>query len=679
MRRILTALAAAALSVRPAPAQAPFTPGELARDVASRFAAGAAERFDSVYPFERGAGMVRFAASRGLARRATVAHVVRAEGDTAVILLGGHVEFGNSGNETGYATGYSGLYAARRTPVGWRLVSRILPSATGRIRSQALGVALEPGRGLAVDDTMDVEVRGANGFAVHLNHRAAVAAVRVNGRAVRHQAGGGILWVPAREGPTRIIIRYTLDVARDSAADPNAGRFAAPFGHVRGEYFWHPRFDTESGAGTAFRIMVRAPAAYHVAADVPQNARVAGGVRVVRAASAGPTSSLSLFYDREWCVTERRVGGFRFVSFATPGFTPSADSLAVEFERAYRLLAGIFGTPRGGYIAVVQGRAREGAGWLFRSNDALVAAERGGVFLVGHPAPRAYFGHEVAHGWTNPTGEAARFLSEGWATFAESLLLRAGYGVEVERTFWERSRNLYEIGGYEGRSRIRGDQGDLSYHKGAWIFRMLRDAVGDSAFTRGMRAYMSIPIGQPAGVEELAAALSRASGRDIASFLRPWVEEAVIPDVDAHAEGERIVITQRGPVFQLPLELEIHTASGAPVRRTIWLARAADTVVVPGAELLDVHVDPEHRLLLRRRRGEVVRFEHTAPGAERVMLRGNLSSAEIPAVRDGEQWSVTLPLTEGRYAYSWVVDGNATPLRLRVVLPREELENPYPR
>ena len=91
---------------------------------------------------------------------------------------------------------------------------------------------------------------------------------------------------------------------------------------------------------------------------------------------------------------------------------------------------------------------------------------------------------------------------EGWATFVESYLVAAAHGAEAERAFWDSYRNHYERNGFEGGVGILTDYNNrgVAYSKGAWIFRMLRDRLGEATFLRGLRAYMDTPEGQPAGI-----------------------------------------------------------------------------------------------------------------------------------------------------------------------------------
>jgi hypothetical protein len=143
----------------------------------------------------------------------------------------------------------------------------------------------------------------------------------------------------------------------------------------------------------------------------------------------------------------------------------------------------------------------------------------------------------------------------------------------------------------------------------------------------------------------------------------PWFTEKVIPDVRAKIVGDRVIISQvqATPPFDLPLDIGITTASGAAVRRTLHLTRRTDTLRINSADSMTaVHIDPDHRLLLRRHWGERVRFElpvADARGARSVALVGDFSLAAIPASRDGDRWVVELPLGDGRYVWSWQLDG----------------------
>lgn len=273
--------------------------------------------------------------------------------------------------------------------------------------------------------------------------------------------------------------------------------------------------------------------------------------------------------------------------FATDNFQPSLRDIENAFVRAYAVLHARFGRPKSTYLAIAQGRARSGSGWFFRSNDLIVAGLNGGRPMVDAPFPRATLGHEMAHGWTTPTGPGTNFLLEGWATFAEALLLRDEFGPDVERTFWEAQRNRYERSGWEGTADILDDpfNSGIAYSKGSWIFRSLQQVLGDSVFDRGMADYLAIPIGRSAGVEELGTMLSRAAGWDVDAFLRPWLSESGTPDVEAEIEGGRVLLRQRGTSFSLPLTIEARGTEDT-VRTEVWLTDVEAELEPPGDSAL---------------------------------------------------------------------------------------------
>jgi hypothetical protein len=267
------------------------------------------------------------------------------------------------------------------------------------------------------------------------------------------------------------------------------------------------------------------------------------------------------------------------------------------------------------------------------------------------------------------SGPAANFLQEGWATYCESLVLRDLYGVAAEHALWERLRTSYIggqdrsgfQGGFEGRQSLLGDpdNGRIHYYKGSWIFHSLEHVLGDSLFDRGMRAFVRHAGYGANGYEELIDDLSKAAGRDVASLVMPWLTERYIPDVDARVEGTSVVVTQSQPTapFDLPLDVELVTNAGV-VRRAVHLTARADTLDVRGlAAISDVRVDPGHHFLLRRHWGDTARFALRAPAAHTVELMGSFLAKPVAATRNGDVWTVELPLTEGRYVWLWRIDG----------------------
>jgi hypothetical protein len=667
------------------------TPDSLARLVLARFASGTTVAFDSVYPDPLGRTVVEAAVRRKAAREAGLHRVLWASPERAVLLITGTVRagrgagLGTGGDETNLVRRFSGLYEAARSGGSWMLTRQIPLDTANFIRAQTLHVALTPGTESRIVDTLALSIGSPYGFAARLNNASELEAVLLDGRPVEHAFGGGVLWIAApQRAHAELVLRYTIPDEQApktsgevlSAAATTAPADSAPaYGALNNTDVWHPFFNYDSGNDMAqLSVTVTLPARYRLTTSVPQTETVHDGVRTVHGVSLHPEFLLALIYDRDWRPVTTTIGTVRFETFLEPDFHFSHDTLAAIAKRVYRVLEPRFGAPMppSKYLAAVEERALGRGGFTVRMNNAVISG--GGAKALDETVlgPSFVFAHEVSHGWTmNASGLAANFLREGWATFAESLVLRDVYGPEVERAFWERIRTSYAtgrdrngyFGGFDGNQSILGnpDNGRVHYYKGSWILHSLEHVLGDSVFDRGMREFIERSGTGPDGYEELIAAMSHAAGRDMTPFIMPWLSEKYIPNVEGHIEGQRLIVAQTQPSapFDLPLDVDLVTSSGT-VRRSVHLTSRADTVDVgdlDGRKVTQVHIDPDHHFLLRRHWGQLVRFELEAPEAKTVALSGNFLVEPIPATRHGDRWTVELSLTEGRYTWLWIVDG----------------------
>lgn len=664
------------------------TPAALATLVMDRFASGTVESFDSVYADPLGRAVVESAVRNEGKRAVGSARVLEASGDRAVLLLTGAVRSGNgSGMETGsdetnVVRRFSGLYEATRSGSSWMLTRQIPLDTANFIRAQTLHVALAPGKQSDILDTMSVSIGSPYGLAMRLNNATQIASVRLDGRPAKYEMSGGVLWIdaPKRDASRRsqLVLRYSIadEKQPDSSktvAKPAPADTVPAYGALNNTDVWHPFFNYDSSHDFGpLAVTVTVPAQYRLTTSVPQTESVSNGVRTVHGESMHPQFLLAIIYDRDWKPVTTRIGDLRFETFLTPSYHFSSDTLAKIVKRVYSVLVPRFGEPQlpSHYLAVVEDRALGHTGFAVRMNNAVISGDRATAMDELVLGPSYPFAHEVSHAWTmNATGPAANFLQEGWATFSESLVLRDVYGEDAEHAFWERVRTSYATGldragwrgGFEGKQSILGnpDNGRVHYFKGSWIFHQLDHVLGDSVYDRGMREYIARSGTGADGYQEFIAAMSHAAGHDMTSFIMPWLTEKYIPDVDAHVDGDRLIVTQSQPSanFDLPLDVELTTDSGA-VRRSVHLTARADTISISElGKVSAVRVDPDHHFLLKRHWGEQVRFTLHAPQAKTVELAGNFMAKPIPATREGDLWTVTMPMTEGRYIWLWRVDG----------------------
>ena len=140
-----------------------------------------------------------------------------------------------------------------------------------------------PAQKLVVKDDIAVSVKGNFGFAINLNHRASIKKVKIDGKEVDFQFGGGLLWVNIPPSKTaQLSIEYELDEIDTNQADSNSSFWGGDFGHVRNQFYWHPLFDFNSETGKAdFKIIARIPKEYQLVTTIPQTESIDGTMRVV--------------------------------------------------------------------------------------------------------------------------------------------------------------------------------------------------------------------------------------------------------------------------------------------------------------------------------------------------------------------------------------------------------------
>jgi hypothetical protein len=531
-------------------------------------------------------------AHKNIGRKAGAHKVLRVYADSAFVLLTGLPSFGNSGDETNSALHYSGIYLLKKNGTNWQIAGRIAFDRLNQIISQHMGLEVKPGEGITVNDTLTINVKDKNGFIVRLNHRASLNSVLLNGKKVPYSFNGGLLWVtsPLKQ-QQQLLLHYSLLVERDDK-NVNSGYFGATYGHIRNQYCWHPFFSYASPNDRAeFVVHCSLPADYPLSTSLPQTDRTSGKLRFIEARSENPTFALSLYYDKDWQVSRQQKGSTNLVIYATKDFEPARDTLYRYFSETSDILSARFGPARSTYLGIVQDRSGGGNGWKNRSNNTIISAAKGSYLIVNGLRPRAIFGHEIAHGWTTPSGPAANFLSEGWATYCESYLLANRYADTIIKPFFASQRANYLNGGYEGKISLNNDYSNngASYGKGAWIFYMIEKQLGSARFEAAMRMFIR---SNKQDVNNFIQLVSREAGKDMAPMIRPWLENKTIPLLSIRQQDQRLIVRQEGDLFIFPLMISLKPKNGSYVNKTITINSREQSIDVSGIDLESYQVDP---------------------------------------------------------------------------------------
>ncbi|MCC2546510.1 M1 family peptidase [Hymenobacter sp. BT175] len=300
-----------------------------------------------------------------------------------------------------------------------------------------------------------------------------------------------------------------------------------------------------------------------------------------------------------------------------------------------------------------QGSARELLDWEYSGVEREIAHE-----LFHH-----WFGDYVtAESWSNLT------INESFANFSEVLWAEHAYGPDGGAAQAYRSLRTYlgNPGNYP-KPLVRfqyADKEDLfdavTYQKGGSILNMLRSYLGSDAFFRGLKLFLTQNAYGTGEAQQLRLALEQASGQDLSWFFNQWYYGAGHPVVtidyawDEARREQQVTIrqTQPGPVFQLPISVDVYV-NGQPRRHQVMMQQATQTFRFPAAARPElVNVDAEKVLVWQKTdnkplTGYAAQYRQAAGYMDR---REALTAALGKAAEPGAQKLLLAGLTDPHYS-----------------------------
>ncbi|QQC88247.1 M1 family metallopeptidase [Streptomyces alfalfae] len=295
----------------------------------------------------------------------------------------------------------------------------------------------------------------------------------------------------------------------------------------------------------------RAPITFRITTPGDRTA-VANGRLVSR--TRAPGDRLRWTYDSEQPLSTQlvqlAVGTFELVESEGPGGLPLRDVVPeslVEPTAAYRAL-----TPD--HLKWLEERLGpypfHRYGILVGDTDLGVALETQTLSLVpkadllgGKVDAERNMVHELAHQWFGDSvalkSWSDLWVSEGHARFYERLYSEAHGGDSFEAAMKT---------AYAAHDQWRKDFGApaeptepnlfkrMRYDGSALVLYALREKVGEAAFQKIERAWVSGYQGRAAGTRQFIALASKVAGEDLEGFLRPWLYGSKTPPMPGHPD-----------------------------------------------------------------------------------------------------------------------------------------------
>jgi hypothetical protein len=148
----------------------------------------------------------------------------------------------------------------------------------------------------------------------------------------------------------------------------------------------------------------------------------------------------------------------------------------------------------------------------------------------------------------------------------------------------------------------------IMYGKGAFVFRLLRDTLGQAKFDQLLRTYLQEYRGKNASIDEFEKLSTRVAGDNLRYFFARWVESTGVPEFSS----DYLIIRTRGGKFvargtikqnydnlRLPVEVQLRSEGENGLKtETLRMDEAsADFNIESTGKPLGVVIDPNYKLL----------------------------------------------------------------------------------
>ncbi|HEY0547668.1 MAG TPA: M1 family aminopeptidase [Pyrinomonadaceae bacterium] len=241
------------------------------------------------------------------------------------------------------------------------------------------------------------------------------------------------------------------------------------------------------------------------------------------------------------------------------------------------------------------------------------------LFDPTRPVPEARLEREVAYQWWGQTVGLKSFddawLSQGlaeWSAFAlrESTLDEGGIDA-AQREMQERALTFEQTASIARAPAALDDQSaafqSIVFYKGAMVFRMLRQTMGQEKFTQLMHTFLEQYRGKNASIDDFERLASQVNGEPLRYFFAQWVEGTGVPEFQVEYQIIRTrsgKFVTRGTVRQsfeslrLPVELSLRSEGGNTQLTTVRMdEKSEDFSFESTGSPVEVSVDPNNKIL----------------------------------------------------------------------------------
>jgi hypothetical protein len=355
---------------------------------------------------------------------------------------------------------------------------------------------------------------------------------------------------------------------------------------------WYPQSDVSDYATS--RVQFDLPDGYQaISGGARANVDSDGGRNVVAYVQDRPGRYITAIFGRFLEAGGRADECARLSGYAsnfTRSDVPELLEKSAEILRFYRGLFGPCPYPEMNLV-YLEGATPGGhspPGMVILSRRSLLLRRR----LRSDPAdfsdiPFFFLAHELAHQWwghlLSGDNYRTRWMTEALAHYAAALWVREYHGEKTFRRALERMREWslkhtaqgpIDLGLRLGQ--VKDDPQiyrALVYDKGAYVVHMLHRTLGDEAFRRGLREFLTAHAYSKAGTTDLRRAFEASAGRDLSAFFEQWIYGTACTELTYSART-----TLQGNTYATEVKVDVRSLPApAPLAVTLKLEGRNET------------------------------------------------------------------------------------------------------
>jgi tetratricopeptide (TPR) repeat protein len=310
-----------------------------------------------------------------------------------------------------------------------------------------------------------------------------------------------------------------------------------------------------------------------------------------------------------------RFGNYEIQFFAKPGSESRINAYAELMGQVLEFYSKQYGAPIFGTRLVVTQVDDESLDTYSGPGIIFLASK---LFDSSRPMPEEKLQREVAYQWWGQTVGLKSFddawISQGlaeWSAFAfREANLTDGALEAAQREQQERALTFEQTASIARAPGALDDQSaayqSIVFHKGAMVFRMLRESMGKEKFDRLLHNFLEQYRGKNASIDDFEKLASQVAVENLRYFFAQWVEGTGVPEFSVDYQiirtrsgkfRTRGTVKQTLDTLRLPVQLMLR-AEGDNQTTTIKIeGKSEDFDFESNGQPLEVVVDPNYRVL----------------------------------------------------------------------------------